>query len=110
MKHLRTPLRPVLAALAASLLFTVACAAKASQPQEVTVAIEGMTCEGCVQAITETLQGAPGVLEARVTLEPPQAVVRFDPDRTAPALLTQAIDALGYRSYVAAPPAAPSSP
>lgn len=40
-----------------------------------TISIEGMTCEGCSVALEKTLNGAPGVLKAKVDYQQKQAVV-----------------------------------
>ena len=36
-----------------------------------TLTVKGMTCMGCVNSVTKLLKAAPGVTDARVTLEPP---------------------------------------
>jgi copper chaperone CopZ len=40
-----------------------------------TIAIEGMTCEGCSVALEKTIQGVTGVLSAKVDYKNKQAVV-----------------------------------
>lgn len=66
--------------------------------QEIVIAVGGMTCGGCVASVHRVLGAVPGVVEAVVSLEPAQARVRFDPERTTPAALRSAIVAAGYRA------------
>ncbi len=48
-----------------------------------TLAVEGMTCNGCVRRLERVLGGLDGVDEANVSLEPGQAVVRGTMQREA---------------------------
>ena len=67
----------------------------------VTLAIEGMHCQGCVTAITGKVQTLDGVREARVSLQDKVASVTVDrPECVEPII--QAIDSLGYKATVAA--------
>ena len=61
-----------------------------------TLNIKGMTCMGCVNSVTRVLKAAPGVTDARVTLEPAQAVVQYDDAQTNPAQLKHAVEDAGY--------------
>ncbi len=61
-----------------------------------TLKISGMTCMGCVNSVTRVLKAAPGVADARVTLEPAQATVDYDAAQTSPAQLRHAIEDAGY--------------
>jgi copper chaperone CopZ len=56
------------------------------------IAVEGMTCQGCVNSLTRALKSTPGVQSATVTLEPAQASIEHDP-------LAAPVDAL--RSVIA---------
>ena len=58
--------------------------------------VSGMTCMGCVNSVTRVLKAAPGVLDARVTLAPPQATVQYDAAQTSTAQLKQVVEAAGY--------------
>lgn len=64
--------------------------------QTATLNIQGMTCMGCVNSVTRVLKAAPGVTDARVTLEPAQATVQYDATLTNPAQLKQAVEDAGY--------------
>ena len=61
-----------------------------------TLKIGGMTCMGCVSSVTRVLTTAPGVTQANVTLDPPQALVQFDAALTNPAQLKSAVQGAGY--------------
>jgi len=63
-----------------------------------TLIIKGMTCTGCVNSVTRILKAAPGVTEARVTLEPPKATVQYDAAVTTPAKLRTAVEDAGYEA------------
>lgn len=43
------------------------------------IAVDGMTCQGCVNSLTRALKSTPGVHSATVTLEPAQASIEHDP-------------------------------
>lgn len=64
--------------------------------QTATFAIEGMTCDSCAQAITETLERHPGVVSAQVSFDTRTAVVRYA--GTSPDALEAAIESLGYEA------------
>ena len=61
--------------------------------------IGGMTCGGCVRSVTNVLKKLPGVADAEVSLEKSEAKVNFDPARTSPAVLLEAIEAAGYEAH-----------
>ncbi len=63
-----------------------------------TLTVRGMTCMGCVNSVTKLLKAAPGVTDARVTLEPPKAIINYDAAKTNPAQLKQAIEDAGYEA------------
>jgi mercuric ion transport protein len=67
----------------------------------VTLAVRNMTCEGCVATVTTALVAVPGVVSAEVTLQPPRAVVTFDPARVTPRQLAAATAPVGYPAGVA---------
>jgi Cu+-exporting ATPase len=67
----------------------------------VTLAVTGMTCEGCVGHVQEALAGTPGVASATVSLAQRQAVVGYDAARVQPEALIAAIVKAGYQASVA---------
>lgn len=82
---------------AAPRLVANATAARAPErTASVTLAVHNMTCGGCVATVTKVLTAVPGVASAAVTVEPPRAVVVFDPARVAPGQLAAATAAAGY--------------
>ena len=62
------------------------------------IAIEGMTCEGCVKSVTRTLQGVPGVERVEVFLDEGRAEVAYDPGKAGLADLKRAIERAGYEA------------
>jgi Cu+-exporting ATPase len=72
----------------------------------VRLAIEGMTCAGCVARVERSLNELDGV-EASVNLATEQASVAYDPGRVAVADLVRAVEAAGYGAYLQARAGAP---
>nr|WP_233993511.1 cation transporter [Salinibacter altiplanensis] len=66
--------------------------------QQVILDVEGMTCRACPKTVSTALEGVGGVHRVDATLEPPEAVVRFDPDKTSVEALTEATKNAGYPS------------
>ena len=66
--------------------------------EQVVLQVDGMTCASCNVTVRKALTNLEGVQEARVTFEPPQAVVVYDPARATPAQLTGATTNVGYPS------------
>jgi len=66
--------------------------------QQVVLKVEGMTCATCPKTVQTALRGVDGVHEANATLEPPQAVVRFDPEKVSVDVLTEATKNAGFPS------------
>lgn len=73
-------------------------AACRGEPRVMTVeiAVDGMTCDSCVQAITHELGRLEGVREVAVDLEGGKATVTFTEGKIDPAKLEQAIEKIGY--------------
>ena len=63
---------------------------------EVTINIEGMTCDGCVRNVTKTLENLVGVFGAEVSLERACAVVQFDPLTIDEQTMRQAVEEAGF--------------
>ena len=66
--------------------------------QQVVLTIDGMTCAACPKTVKTALEGVDGVYSAEATFEPPEAVVRFDPDKVSVEELTNATKNAGYPS------------
>ncbi len=72
-------------------------AAYQSEPtQQVTLEVEGMTCETCDITVRKALTNVEGVKEAHVTFIPPQAVVSYYPSVVSVDNLIEATTNVGY--------------
>lgn len=60
------------------------------------IGLQGMTCQGCVQGVQGVLDRMDGVIGAEVTLEPQQALVRFDAERISLDAIRAGIEDVGY--------------
>jgi P-type Cu+ transporter len=67
-----------------------------SQPIEIVLSVEGMTCASCVNRIERYLRRADGVLDANVNLATERATVRVDPGVAGRIELVEAVEAAGY--------------
>ena len=67
--------------------------------QKFTMAIAGMTCGGCVSAVTRALRAVPGTRVDAVTVG--SATVSYDAARTNPLALGQAVRSAGYEPAIA---------
>jgi copper ion binding protein len=80
-------------ALCVALLF--ACRAE-PQTMQVELAVEGMTCDACVQAITHEVGRLEGVVAVAVDLDAGKAVVTYTQGAIEPAAIEQVIEKIGY--------------
>ena len=64
--------------------------------ETLTLNIDGMTCGGCVKSVTRILEGVEGVAKAEVSLEGKSALIEFDPAKTDPAALIEAVEDGGF--------------
>jgi copper chaperone CopZ len=60
-------------------------------------AVEGMSCQGCVDSVTGAIEKLPGVSSAKVSLAEKKAVVVADPAQVPDARIEAAIAAAGYQ-------------
>ncbi len=67
-----------------------------AEQRTVTLVITGMTCHHCVMATRQSLASVPGVSGVAVTLDPPRAVVTYDPARADTGRLEAAVRDAGY--------------
>lgn len=58
--------------------------------------VKGMTCDNCVNSVTNALKQVNGVKLAKVSLEDEKAEVTFDPAATSVNALREAVKAAGY--------------
>ena len=66
--------------------------------QTATLNIYGMSCNGCVQSVTNALKRSGGVTDAQVSLAENKAQVTFDEHITSPAALAEAVSEAGYEA------------
>jgi len=67
---------------------------------QISLRVEGMTCDGCTRHVTRALEGVPGVEEARVpTWQMGQATVLAE-EAVADEALTRAVEEAGYRALI----------
>jgi copper chaperone len=64
--------------------------------ETVQLKIEGMTCSGCVNSVTRTLQSVPGVEKVDVSLADSRATVTYDPAKAGVADFKRAVERAGY--------------
>lgn len=65
-----------------------------------TVSIEGMTCQSCVNTIQDNLSSKLGVKKVKVSLENNQADIIFDTDITSSVELISAIEDMGFKAWI----------
>ena len=64
--------------------------------QETKLKISGMSCQGCAGNVEKALRGVKGVSAASVDLGASQASVQYDPAKTNPKALADAVKKAGY--------------
>jgi copper chaperone len=69
---------------------------KESKMTTIDIAVDGMTCGGCVKSIERALIGQRGVSAAQASLEKKQVSISFDSEIVTPAHLEQAIQKAGF--------------
>jgi len=77
-------------------------AAPAAEGEAIELAIEGMNCSHCVEAVRRALAECPGVQAARVDLAARRAAV--DGTGLEAERLVHAVEAIGYKAHPAEPP------
>jgi copper chaperone CopZ len=63
------------------------------------LAIEGMTCEHCVNAVEGALRARPGVASALVNLPERMAQVEYDEGAVSPEQLAEVVCGEGYEAH-----------
>uniref|UniRef100_A0A8C2BMM9 Copper-transporting ATPase 2 n=1 Tax=Cyprinus carpio TaxID=7962 RepID=A0A8C2BMM9_CYPCA len=69
-------------------------------PQTVTIRIEGMTCNSCVQVIEGMVSQRAGVRAIKVNLQEKNGIVTFDSSLTSPEELRAAIKDMGFEAWL----------
>ena len=90
----------LLAAILLSLSFqsSQAQASEDATTEEVTLAVENMTCSLCPYTVRKSLQQVEGVVDAQVDFGNKTATVVYDSQKTGVKALTQATTHAGYPS------------
>lgn len=68
--------------------------------QTVVLEVPSMTCSACPITVRKSLERVPGVLKAKVTYEPKEAVVTYEDSKTSPDALMRATAEAGYPSFI----------
>jgi copper chaperone len=68
--------------------------------ERLALTIDGMSCGHCVAAVTGALKQLPGVAVEQVDIG--AAVVSYDPAKTSPDQIIDAVNDEGYSAYRAA--------
>jgi periplasmic mercuric ion binding protein len=72
----------------------------AAEPRTVQLDVQKMFCATCPITVRLALRKVAGVIDAKVTLEPPVATVTYDDSKTSPVELTRATENAGFPSIV----------
>ena len=65
-----------------------------------TFAVLGMMCAGCAANVERRLNATEGVTSAQVNLPARTALIEYDPEKTSPQALKQALGSIGYDMVV----------
>jgi copper chaperone len=64
--------------------------------EQVTINIEGMSCEHCVKAVTDAVSGLPSVTDVAVDLTAGAASLTYDPAEVSIEAVKEAIEDQGF--------------
>ena len=65
------------------------------------LAVDGMTCNGCVRSVTNAIARVPGVSKVDVSLADKRATVDYDPAAANPEALVAAVVDAGFSARAA---------
>lgn len=68
--------------------------------EAITLDVDNMTCAACTVTVTKSLKNLEGIKDVKVSLEPPQAFVVYDPAKVGIQKITAATANVGYPSSV----------
>jgi copper chaperone CopZ len=91
------------AALAGTLALGGGLSAWAAEPVKTTLAVQGMTCGGCVAAVKVKLGRTEGVTAYEVSLEKAEAEISYDPAQTTPEKIAESVSKTGFKASVKKP-------
>lgn len=66
----------------------------------ITLKVEGMSCQHCVKSVKEALLSNEGVSKADVKLEENKAYVEYDSDKVSKDDLVKSVDESGYKAKI----------
>jgi mercuric ion binding protein len=72
--------------------------------------VQGMHCVTCPLTVRTAAKGVVGVVDAQVSMDEARAWVTYDPQKTAPAAIAQAITDSGYPATVVGAPSSLGQP
>ncbi len=75
----------------------------AGEPAKTTLAVQGMTCGGCVAAVKVQLKRTEGVTAYEVSFEKAEAEVRYEPAKTTPEKIAESVSKTGFKASVKKP-------
>ena len=73
---------------------------EAAPARQVTLSVRNMTCSACAVTVKKSLTRVEGVTDAKVTLNPPQTVVTYDPAKVHTERLVEATTKAGFPSTI----------
>lgn len=79
---------------------TAAAGGAQAELASVTYAVEGMTCDHCVEGITKSVSAVPGVMQCKVDLTGNCATVDYDPLQVTDKMIIDRINGLGYSASI----------
>jgi len=68
--------------------------------RQVTLSVQNMTCAACTVTVKKSLTHLDGVKDAKVTANPPRAVVTYDPTRVSVERMVDATTNAGFPSTI----------
>jgi len=68
-----------------------------SKNVKTTFAVKGMTCQGCVYAVKNTLTNIDGVIKSNVSLKRREAAVEYDPKKVNAKVIEKVFDGSHYK-------------
>lgn len=65
--------------------------------EALTLVVQNLHCPSCIRSIESAVEGAPGLIKARVNLSTRRLELQWDPEKTGAEPLLAAVSARGYR-------------
>ena len=60
------------------------------------IKVDGMTCQHCVQTITDVVKKIPGLISINVNLDKKEVDVKYDENETSLQVITKKIFEIGF--------------